>query len=92
MLTAQFERQIMLERQREGIRKAKEDGKFKGRVPTVRRHADRILELKRKGHSAEEIAEELTGKRDERGKLMKMTARSVYRVLAAAKVAACEIG
>lgn len=32
---AQFEREIMLERQREGIAKAKSDGKYKGRKPTA---------------------------------------------------------
>jgi DNA invertase Pin-like site-specific DNA recombinase len=31
---AQFEREIMLERQREGIARAKAEGKFKGRKPT----------------------------------------------------------
>ncbi|TKW66949.1 MAG: recombinase family protein [Paracoccus denitrificans] len=31
---AQFEREIMLERQREGIAKAKADGKYRGRKPT----------------------------------------------------------
>lgn len=31
---AQFEREIMLERQREGIAKAKAEGKYKGRKPT----------------------------------------------------------
>lgn len=30
---AEFEREIMLERQKEGIAKAKQDGKFKGRKP-----------------------------------------------------------
>ena len=34
---AQFEREIMLERQREGIAKAKAEGKYKGRAPTARR-------------------------------------------------------
>jgi DNA invertase Pin-like site-specific DNA recombinase len=33
---AQFEREIMLERQREGVAKAKTDGKYKGRKPTAR--------------------------------------------------------
>jgi len=33
---AQFEREIMLERQREGIAKAKEEGKYKGRAKTAR--------------------------------------------------------
>lgn len=31
---AQFEREVMLERQREGIAKAKAEGKYKGRKPT----------------------------------------------------------
>ena len=33
---AQFEREMMLERQREGIAKAKKDGKYLGRKPTAR--------------------------------------------------------
>ena len=33
---AQFEREIMLERQREGIAKAKADGRYKGRKPTAK--------------------------------------------------------
>jgi DNA invertase Pin-like site-specific DNA recombinase len=36
---AQFEREMMLERQREGIAKAKADGKYKGRKPTARAKA-----------------------------------------------------
>ena len=36
---AQFEREVMLERQREGIAKAKAEGKFKGRAPTARAKA-----------------------------------------------------
>jgi DNA invertase Pin-like site-specific DNA recombinase len=39
---AQFERSMMLERQREGVAKAKAEGKYKGRVPTARLKADRI--------------------------------------------------
>lgn len=47
MLTsiAQFEREIMLERQREGIAKAKAEGKYKGRKPTVMMQADEIKRL-----------------------------------------------
>jgi len=37
---AQFEREIMLERQREGIAKAKADKKYKGRTPTARAKAE----------------------------------------------------
>ncbi len=81
-LVAQFEREIMLERQRIGIDKAKAEGKFKGRAPTVRRNTDKILELKAKGMSAEKIAEHLSEEVGPNGKPMKMTARSVYRVLA----------
>lgn len=79
---AQFEREIMLTRQREGIAKAKADGKFKGRVPTVRRRIEEIMKLKHEGVSAEKIADVLSRELDSKGKPMKMTARSVYRVLA----------
>jgi hypothetical protein len=34
---AAFEREIMLERQRDGIAAAKTQGKYRGRVPTARR-------------------------------------------------------
>jgi DNA invertase Pin-like site-specific DNA recombinase len=44
---AQFEREVMLERQREGIAKAKAEGKYKGRAPTARAKASQILELAR---------------------------------------------
>ena len=37
----QAEREAMLERQREGIAKAKREGRYKGRVPTARRQAMR---------------------------------------------------
>src|SRR5947209_20560900 len=40
---ATWEREIMLERQREGIAKAKDEGKFKGRAPTARNQAAEIL-------------------------------------------------
>jgi DNA invertase Pin-like site-specific DNA recombinase len=43
---AQFEREIMLERQREGIAAAKVAGKYKGRKPTVRAQAAEIRRLK----------------------------------------------
>jgi len=39
---ATWEREIMPERQREGIAKAKSAGKYKSRAPTVRRQADEI--------------------------------------------------
>ena len=40
----QAEREAMLERQREGIAKAKREGRCKGRVPTARRKAGRLKE------------------------------------------------
>ena len=39
---AQFEREMMLERQREGIAKAKAEGKYKGRKPTARAKTDMV--------------------------------------------------
>ncbi|TCP60674.1 DNA invertase Pin-like site-specific DNA recombinase [Rhodovulum bhavnagarense] len=53
---AQFEREIMLERQREGIAKAKAAGKYKGRKPTARAKADEVLKLHREGVGGTEIA------------------------------------
>jgi DNA invertase Pin-like site-specific DNA recombinase len=53
---AQFEREIMLERQREGIEKARREGKYKGRKPTARAKAQEVLELRRQGMGGAEIA------------------------------------
>ncbi|WP_096786564.1 recombinase family protein [Rhodobacter sp. CZR27] len=68
---AEFERAIMLERQREGIAKAKAEGKYKGRKPTARAQADQVQRLKAEGLKASEIAEKLG-----------MGRASVYRILA----------
>ena len=56
---AQFEREIMLERQREGIAKAKAEGKYKGRAPTARRRAPEVLELHQQGIKPTAIARQL---------------------------------
>ena len=56
---AEFEREIMLERQREGIAKAKEEGKYKGRAPTAKRKAEDVRGLKAEGQTADQIAEAL---------------------------------
>lgn len=69
---AQFEREIMLERQREGIAKAAAAGKYKGRAPSVRKHADMIHELRESGLGPVAIAE-----------LLGVGRASVQRVLAA---------
>ena len=53
---AQFEREMMLERQREGIAKAKAEGKYKGRKPTVMAQAEEIKRLKSEGVGATQIA------------------------------------
>jgi DNA invertase Pin-like site-specific DNA recombinase len=56
---AEFERELMLERQREGISKAKAEGKYKGRAPTARRKADDIKRLKAEGMTGAAIAKRL---------------------------------
>ena len=66
----QFEREMMLERQREGIVKAKAQGRYKGRVPTARRQAAEIIRLKTEGVRPSEIAVRL-----------RIGRASVYRVL-----------
>ena len=53
---AEFERSIMLERQREGIAKAKAAGKYKGRKPTAKAKAKEVLGLHAEGVGATEIA------------------------------------
>lgn len=71
---AEFEREIMLERQREGIAKAKAEGKYKGRAPTARAKADEVLRLHAEGIGGTEIAKRLGIGR-----------ASVYRILEEAK-------
>lgn len=56
---AQFEREVMLERQREGIAKAKAEGKYRGRAPTARAKADEVLRLHKAGVGATEISKQL---------------------------------
>ena len=56
---ATWEREIMLERQREGIAKAKAEGKYKGRKPTVAVQAVQIRELHAAGERPAHIARRL---------------------------------
>ena len=56
---ADFERSMMLERQREGIAKAKAEGVYRGRKPTARAKVDEVKALKQAGRSMREIAEAL---------------------------------
>ena len=67
---AEFERGIMLERQREGIAKAKAAGKYKGRKPTAKAKATEIISLNESGVGASAIAKKLG-----------ISRASVYRIL-----------
>lgn len=73
---AQFEREVMLERQREGIAKAKAEGKYKGRRPTARAKSAQIIKLNAEGATKEHIAATVG-----------VGVASVYRVLGAARKA-----
>jgi DNA invertase Pin-like site-specific DNA recombinase len=66
----QAERESMLERQCDGIARAKKEGRYRGRVPTARRQAAEIIRLKADGIRPSEIAVRLGIGR-----------ASVYRVL-----------
>jgi DNA invertase Pin-like site-specific DNA recombinase len=68
-----FERELMLERQREGVARAKAEGKYKGRKPTARARAAEIEMLRADGVRPVEIARRLGIGR-----------ASVYRVLGGA--------
>lgn len=67
---ATWEREIMLERQREGIAKAKADGKYKGRKPTVAVQVEAIRVMYATGVKPAHIARQLGVARS-----------SVYRML-----------
>jgi DNA invertase Pin-like site-specific DNA recombinase len=67
---ATWEREIMLERQREGIAKAKAEGKYKGRKPTVAVQTEQIRMLHAAGEKPTHIARRLG-----------MARSSVYRML-----------
>lgn len=67
---AQFERELMLVRQREGIERAKGEGKYQGRVPTARRQLAMMRDLAGQGLTPPEIATRLNCSR-----------ASVYRLL-----------
>lgn len=56
---AQWEREMMLERQKVGIAKAKAQGKYQGRVPTAKRMQHRIQSLHQEGLKPSAIAKEL---------------------------------
>ena len=68
---ATWEREIMLERQREGIAKAKAEGKYRGREPTVAIQIETIRAMQATGVKPAHIARQLGVARS-----------SVYRMLA----------
>ena len=68
---AQFEREMMLERQREGIAKAKAAGKFKGRQPTARAKSEAVLKLVAAGVPKTQVCLDLG-----------ISRASLYRILA----------
>jgi DNA invertase Pin-like site-specific DNA recombinase len=75
---ATWEREIMLERQREGIAKAKAAGAYKGRAPTVATaHTKTINDMLKAGRKPAHIAKELGIARS-----------SVYRLIAPAEAEA----
>jgi len=56
---AQFEREMMKERQVEGIKRAQAEGKYKGRVPKAMQQADKVKALVAAGVDRVEIQEQL---------------------------------
>lgn len=70
---AEFERGVMLDRQREGIEKAKRDGKYLGRKPTARAKAAEVIAMRQEGKNPSDIARSL-----------KIGRASVYRILGSA--------
>ena len=56
---AEFERELLLERQAAGIAKAKAEGKFKGRKPTAREKQPEIQRMRTEGMKPDAIAAEL---------------------------------
>lgn len=68
---AEFERELMLERQREGIAKAKAEGKYAGRQPTARAKATEVLRMRTEGKSVSDTVAALG-----------ISRASVFRILA----------
>jgi len=56
---AQFEREMMKERQIEGIKRAQAEGKYKGRVPKAMQQADKVKALVDAGVTRVQVQEQL---------------------------------
>jgi DNA invertase Pin-like site-specific DNA recombinase len=67
---AQFEREIMLERQREGVARAKAKGKYRGRAPTARVKSEDVIAKFKANQRPSDIA-----------KSVGIGRASVYRIL-----------
>lgn len=76
---AEFERELMLERQREGIAKAKADGKYKGRIPTAQRQAGEIIRLRDEGKTVPEIMKTTGAGRSSVFRILKEAGRTEAR-------------
>ena len=74
---ATFEREMMLERQREGIAKAKSNGAYKGRKPTALAKSADVVRLVAEGKTKVKVAQELG-----------IGIASVYRIMGARKAGA----
>ena len=70
----QFEREMMLERQKDGIRLAKENGKYLGRKPTAQAQAEKVMEMLGQGKTKAFVADNL-----------KIGVASVYRIARVAR-------
>lgn len=68
---AQFERELMLTRQKEGIAKAKAEGRYKGRKPTARAKLPQIRALQAEGVPIAEMAARLSISRASAYRLIK---------------------
>lgn len=74
---AQFERQMLLERQREGVALAKKAGKYRGRMPAIRSDNGKLAEMERLRASGVGIAET--------ARTLGVSRQTVYSWLAAQK-------
>lgn len=74
---AEFERSMMLERQRDGIHAAKLQGKYRGRQPTARAKSTEVLKLVSEGKTRKQVAD-----------LVGVGVASVYRILSQHRAAA----
>ncbi|ADU66222.1 Resolvase domain protein [Desulfurispirillum indicum S5] len=67
---AAFEREMLRERQAEGIAKAREKGKYKGRKPVARAKTEQIISMTKRNIPRRQIARELG-----------VSSASIYRIL-----------